>query len=161
MTGAERDQRVLVFPARSPGGLGDGALHFLFSMTQVADIVREPAVYPVPRSPAHVIGMSVWRDRVMPVISPERCLGLPAGPTPEPTDRLVALRAPITEDGRSRTEGGMVLAGSPIQMIAPPAATPVTAAGRPVDGRYLLGLYRWEDGYLAVIHLARLLAGEP
>lgn len=161
MTGADRDQRVLIFPARSPGGLGDGALHFLFSMTQVSDIVREPAVHPVPRTPAHIIGMSVWRDRVMPVISPERCLGLPPGPAADSTDRLVALRTPVTEDGRTRTEGGMVLAGSPLQMIAPPSATPVPAADWPaVDGRYLLGLYRWAEGYLAVIHLARILAGE-
>ncbi len=72
----DRSQKVLIFPAQPTGGIGGGGLLFLFSMGQVEDILKSAPVHPVPFAPPHIQGMARWRERVLPVIWPEGCLGV-------------------------------------------------------------------------------------
>ena len=72
----DRSQKVLIFPAQPTADIGGGDLFFLFSMGQVEDILKSAPVHPVPFTPPHIQGMARWRERVLPVIWPEGCLGV-------------------------------------------------------------------------------------
>lgn len=51
-------------------------LAFGLSMSQVAEIERIPPLIPIPKGPASVLGLSLWRDNVVPVVDLNYRLGL-------------------------------------------------------------------------------------
>lgn len=152
---ASAGQRVLVFPARTQPGSTEGQVWFLFSLSQVEDILKEAAVCRVPFSPSHIEGVANWRDRVIPVIALEKCLGLEPDPAAD-SGRLIMVKSGGPESG----ERAMLRVSPSIRMMSPPIPSAPLASVNWIPKRYLVrGIYRWEKGFIVIVHMERILRG--
>jgi chemotaxis signal transduction protein len=151
------DQRVLVFPGQT-SGLAGKRVHFLFSTPQVLDVLKELTVTPVPFSPPYLEGIAEWRDRVLPVISLEEYLELPAV-TPFRDQRLMVIRRGEENiDDQAEAQGALRVASAIRMASLPIPCTPVSdeLLGRRETVR---GVYEWEEGLLLVVNVENLLSG--
>ncbi len=152
------DRRVLIFPSSVTFGSSVGRVFFLFSLTQIEDILKETPVVDVPFSPSYVQGVSRWRNQVVPVLSLEGCLGLASNGTPDYSERLVMVRSGVSFEGRRRRSLLRVLSSIRILTLPIPCA-PLSSVGW-IPNHYLVrGVYKWEEGYLVVVHLENILSG--
>lgn len=149
---------MLIFPAVTPAKDTGGQVYFLFSLSQVEDILKETKVCAVPFSPPHIEGVAEWRDRVVPVIDIEKCLGLDPGSEGVPRRLIMVRTGPaVSKTGETRA---MLKASSAIRMMSLPIpSTPLTSATW-IPKKYLVrGAYRWEKGFLVIVHLEKILRG--
>ena len=149
--------RVLIFPAQVPK-VEDREVHFLFSLRQMEDILMDAAVRPVPFSPAYVEGIAKWRNRVLPVISLEKCLGMESFDTRR-HQRLMVVRAPQNKAAQAGADRIMLRVVPPIRMLTLPIdCSPVSGAwiSKPNLTR---GVYEWQNRFLVVAHLEHILQG--
>jgi len=68
----------------------------------VAEVVRMQRVQPVGNAPDWLVGMTSWRGKVIPVLSPEAVLadpGAPAPPAPSPSCSLLVMNRSRPVDG--------------------------------------------------------------
>ncbi len=155
---APADQRVLVFPARTKAGSTEGQVWFLFSLAQVEDILKDAPVCRVPFSPSHIEGITNWRDRVIPVITLEKCLGLE--PDRDDSGRLILVKT----GGPDEPEGGkraMLRVSPSIRMMSLPIQSAPLTSVNWIPKRYLVrGIYRWDQGFLVIVHMERILRGQ-
>ncbi len=147
--------RVVIFPAMVPPGATGRQAHFLFSVTQVEDVIREAEIYKVPFSPAHVEGLAEWRGRAVPVISLEKCLGLPVESTGR-VMRMIMLRT-AAEDG-SAAGRAMIRTASAVRMTSlPSACKPLTSLEWVPRPSLIRGAYEWPEGFLLVADMRKIL----
>ncbi len=153
--------RVVVFPAVSHMRFSGRPIFFLFSMTQVADILKVTPVYPVPFSPAHVKGMARWRGRVAPVILPEALFDPAAQcPAAAPEGRMVVVRAASGGGAGDGLFEAICMAGGPVRILSLPLdARPVAPPGPPMPAHAARAVYEWEGGWLVAPALERALSG--
>lgn len=139
-------RRVLLAPA--PGGRGDGRpLFFVFTLRQVAEVLRAVDSLPVPFASPAVPAVAVWRDRVVPVIDLAACFGLSPG-SPEPARRHLAVR--------SGSRWGLIRSGPGIRIAAMPEASPAASSLSPALAR---GVFESREGLLVAPRMAAILEG--
>ncbi len=150
--GASLPQKILISPALTPTKISGRQVHFLFSIRQVEDILKETPVYPVPFSPPHVEGIAKWRNHALPVISLEKRLGLDIrSPDAEfqKSTRLIAVRA--LDPGEKYI---MLRVSDAIRMFSLPISyTPAPSVGWLSEDSLVKGVYEWDEGYLLVLQL--------
>ena len=165
-----RERKVLLFPARRleamPEEGTDGGLFFLFSMGQVADVLKTAKVHPVPYSPPHIEGMIRWHKAVVPVVSPERCLletedgrrrADDGGRTAE--GQFVMVRVPVGEGAERRAERVAFRTGGPVRLLPLPDETaPVPVPGWIGRADRVRGVYLQDGRYLIVLDIGKILA---
>lgn len=78
--------------------LGDES--FGLPVSQVQEIIRLPAITPVPRMPAHIRGVANLRGRVIPVVDLRVRLGLPPL-APAPRTCLIVVHLRLATGGQS------------------------------------------------------------
>ncbi|GBC59140.1 hypothetical protein DENIS_0076 [Desulfonema ishimotonii] len=146
-------RRVLIVPARTPRIRGK-SVRFLFTFRQVRIILRELAVLPVPFSAPHIDGIAFWHDHVLPVIVPEKCLGLES-----PAGRGTSARMILIRTG-DREQEGLLNVAPDIRII------PLAAGYRPVrdtpwrpQPRRVRGMYEGPDELLIIPHMENILSG--
>ncbi len=154
------DQKVIIFPALTEKHT-EGQIYFLFSLRQVEDIIKEVRVYPVPFSSPHIEGITEWRDRVVPVLSLEKCLGIKPCPEAHAGTRLITVRLLREKEGRKRIkEERLMFRISPfIRMLSLPLActpVPVSSCSGIPRPQLLRAVYEWNEGFLAVIHVGEI-----
>lgn len=153
-------QKVIIFPSLTER-LGEGQIYFLFSLRQVEDIIKEVRVYPVPFSAPHIEGIAEWRDRVMPILSLEKCLGMKSGSGTHAGTRLITVRLLRESEGKKRPEEErMMFRVSPsIRMLSLPldcSPVPVSSCSGIPRPHLLRAVYEWSEGFLAVIRLGEI-----
>ncbi len=152
------EQRVLIFPAPAFAGSG-GRVHFLFSLSQVEDILKKASVYPVPFSPPYVEGIAEWRNRVVPVLSLEKCLGLAVKNTNEDI-RMIMIRSAEQTDSGITEKRGMLKVDSAIRIeTLPIPCAPISSVAWIPRWNMVRGVYTWDDGYLVVVNIGNILSG--
>ena len=146
-------QRVLIVPARSSGSDGR-RIFFLFTFRQVEAILQMTPVFPVPFAAPYLKGIARWHRHVIPVLTPEECLGLPPFAS-EPPVRLMVIR---TGDENRR---GMLSVAPAIRIISLSlACSPVTDAPWLPRKDLVKGIYEGPEGLLVVLHMENILKGE-
>lgn len=152
-------RRVIVFPALTTGYQGK-RVHFLLSVLKVADILQEELlVQTVPLSPPFLEGISEWRDRVLPVISLEQCLGLKVKRIQQSL-RSIVVRIAEAEAGHVNSLHGVLKVAPNIEMLSLPIqCTPVSHEWIPRE-HLIRGVYEWNRGFLVVVHMENILRGE-
>lgn len=149
-------QRVLVYPGLTQTGIPSRQVYFLFSVSQVEDIIKNVPVHPVPFSPPYVEGIAEWREHVVPVISLEECLGFEIRRSKSEirkNTRLIMVRT-------AGASGGILRAIQPIRMFSLPIdCIPVSYAGWVPNENLVRAVYEWEKSYLIVVHIGKILSG--
>jgi len=155
---AASEQRVLIFQAQTPK-VADRHVYFLFSLRQMEDILMEAVIQPIPFSPPYLEGVAAWQDHVVPIISLEQCLGLDTI-SPRQIRRLMVVRAAKEGAAQTPAHRSMLRAVPPIQMVTLPIeCIPVPAEWIP-EKRLVRGVYKWQKGYMVVVHMGKILDGE-
>ncbi len=148
--------KIVVFPAMIPETFGK-KIHFLFSVRQVEDILREISVSPVPFSPGFVKGITRWRDHIVPVLSLEECLGFETADADVP-NRLILVRGRRQE--YAKEERAVIKTFGTFRIITLPIACKPAASLDWIPKPHLIkGLYEWEDGYLLCVSMDDILNG--
>jgi chemotaxis signal transduction protein len=145
-------RRVLMIPANAPK-ISGRPLFFLFTLSQIEDIIREARVWTVPFTPSHVQGLCLWREQVMPVICLEAYLGIETHSCE--SSRMLVVRSP------ERKVRGMLNTSAGIRLMPEPQFYAFTES-LPWNGRRELirGIYEWAEGWIVIVHMDRILAGE-
>ena len=155
-------QRVLIYPGLAETGVPSRQVFFLFSVTQVEDIINQVPVHQVPFSPPYIEGIAEWRDFVVPVISLEGCLGFKTESSAgiqhsSAGTRLIMVRTSENTGG----DRSILRAVQPIRMLSLPfECTPVSYAGWFPGENMVRAVYEWERGYLIVVHIDKILSGK-
>jgi chemotaxis signal transduction protein len=155
-TGAQ----VFVIPAET-AQVDGRRIYFLFSIFQVAEVLKHVDVLPVPFGPSHVEGIGQWCGRVLPVLSLERLLGLPGceGQMPQ---RCIVLRSVARDAGSQPHELYVIcrVAAAIRHMALDDACIPAAVPDWVCDASYLHGVYSWRESLLMVINLEEVLKSE-
>ncbi len=153
------EQKVIIFPSLTESHT-EGQIYFLFSLRQVEDIIKEVRVESVPFSLPHIEGITVWRDRVVPVLSLEKCLGMNQSGLPiSAGTRLIMVRLLREEPTRLKEERIMFRVSPSIRMLSLPLAcspVPVNPCSDIRRPHLLRAFYEWSEGFLAVIHIGEI-----
>lgn len=127
-------------------------LSFGVSTTQVADILEPPPLVPVPGTPADILGLVNWRDRLVPVLDLASRLGLPASGVPEHARLLIV---------RGTAGAGLLgfLVCPAIRVLRLPVACQPSDRGLPLEPSYLRGVVELRGETLVIPNVAALDAG--
>ena len=154
---ATQIQRVLIFPARTPM-VADRRVYFLFSMRQTEDIVMTASIMPVPLSRPFIKGVTQWRDKVVPVISLEECLGLESSNSSKYTRLAVVQTA--KKDAVQLSNYRIMLQVDPhIRVLTLPIECDLVSDEWIPAGHLTKGVYEWGNKFLVVAHMEKILDG--
>jgi chemotaxis signal transduction protein len=132
----------------------------LFSLRQVLDILKEQVVFSLPFAPAHVEGITDWRNQVLPVISLEACFGLAAAPR-HTGDRWIVLRTAAGPDNREEMRSLVIRSGPSMQMVSLPLQTQPAGDAETISQHPAArAVFLWEGGVLVAAHIDRIAAGD-
>jgi chemotaxis signal transduction protein len=150
-------KKVLTFAVKTPK-VSDRQVYFLFSITQVEDILMGAVVTPIPFSKPYLKGIVQWHDNVVPVISLEECLGLEYSNSRKDS-RLIVAQVSRKDADESSYYRIMLQVVPPMQMLTLPInCDPVSDEWIPA--RHLVrGVYEWENKFLVVAHMGKILDG--
>jgi CheW-like domain len=149
--------KVLIVNVQTPK-VADRQVYFLFSITQMEDILLETLITPVPFSQPYLKGIARWHDNVVPVIALGECLGLESLDQVKDT-RMIVLRVPTSDVGRRGHHRMMLQVVPPFRMLALPIdCDPVSHDWIPA--RHLVrGVYEWENNLLVIAYMEKILDG--
>lgn len=149
--------RVLICPAQTEKVVGK-RVHFLFSVLQIVDIMKNLSVQPVPFSASYIEGIAKWRDQIIPIVFLEDCLGLATQDIAQ-YERLVVVRSA----DRASVHVGSLLGGfkvaSAIRMLSLPINCSPASNGWIPDTSLVRGIYEWDEGFLVVVRTENILSG--
>jgi chemotaxis signal transduction protein len=129
-------------------------LAYALSAAQVVEVTFLPEIVPIPLAPAHVCGLSTWRNRPLVVVDLPARLMTDHRHTTHPARLIVCRR------GSSRDLFG-VLAASDIQMVRLPIAHAPTTRSFPLDRRCTRTVVDVGETTLVLPDLARLSDALP
>ena len=145
------EKRVLLIPARTPR-ISGRAVSFLFTLSQIEDILPENPLWTVPFAPSFVKGLTLWRDWAVPVICLEECLGMPAAPGSAP-GRMVVVR--------TREQRGILYADTGVRLIhLPDFYAPADEVSWITEKHLVHGIYECVHGVLVAARMDAILSGE-
>lgn len=137
---------------RIPGCVG------ALAVSQVQEILLPLPVAPAVLASPLLVGFIAWRKRAVPVLDLVRGL---AGGEPSPLEVGGRGRMVVAHVARLGMDVAFPV-GEDVRVAAAPSdAAPLGADRPPVDERFVRGLFRTRDAFLAVPDLAALLAWRP
>jgi chemotaxis signal transduction protein len=149
---------VIAFPARAPLVSGR-QLHFLFSVRQVVDVLRQVDSQPITSDQHYFHGIAKWRGRVVPVIGLEECLGLRIVKNGMPLRTIVIRGAKQCVTGEVKDLYAICKLGAAVrQYQLPIACRPVTPPQKLPGVDFLKGVYAMDEYLFMVINMEGLLA---
>ncbi len=140
--------RVLLIPAHAPKISGK-AVHFLFTLGQVKDIFRKEVIRQIPFAPSWVMGLTRWREKAVPVICLEDCLGMPFIPSAHP-GRMVLIR--------SREQYAVLYADTALRLVhLPETSAPPESVSWISEKNLVRGVYECKEGFLVLADMPGIL----
>jgi len=122
-------------------------------MTKIKEILKKPRITFLPSSPEYIAGIINLRGNILSVTDLKAIFGLPRD---EPTEgaRIVAVESGFLETGLLVDEvvESIEMQVSKIESVSPSLP--------PERGKYLEGLFRWENKLVALINVERVLEKE-
>jgi chemotaxis signal transduction protein len=149
--------RLLVFPARTPAIEGR-QVWFLFSIRQVVEVLRAVDIRPVPFGSDWTEGIADWRNRVVPVLSLEGCLGIQLAKAPMPQRPIVIRSASRHRNGEVQTSYAIANVGLGVEQLAlPEACEPIQTPEWVADNTVVAGAYRTPERLLLAVDMETIL----
>jgi chemotaxis signal transduction protein len=149
---------VIAFPARAPL-VGGRQLHFLFSVRQVVDVLRQVDFQSITSDQHYIHGLAKWRGRVVPVVCLERCLGLRIVKNGMPHRTIVIRGAKQCDSGDVKDLYAICELGAAVhQFQLPIACKPVTPPKNLPGIDFLKGIYAMDAYLFMVVNIEGILA---
>ena len=159
-------ENVVAMRARQQVGIGSEKLFFLFTTSQVEEVLADLVVRPLPFAPAFLQGISYWRESLLPVIDlgkrfvPEdnKQLGEQYGKS-----RFVVVRAGSKESTNSGKVLRCILKFTDEIHSMDISTTGFVAEDKhpELESSLLRGTYRWNDDLYIVPDLVSILQNQP
>jgi len=130
-----------------------GEEHYSLPLTKVREIIRILPITPVPRMPAHLLGVINLRGKIVPVMDLHRRLLLKPAPELERACIIV-----IQASSESSLIGLLVDVVEEVASISAEAIEPAPDFGSELDLRFILGLAKTEHSVITVLDIDALLA---
>ncbi|WP_300673707.1 chemotaxis protein CheW [Desulfoluna sp.] len=153
---------LIIAPAAGTSPEGD-PICFLFSLSQVEDILGSLEFSRVPFAPSYIHGIANWRGLALPVLSIEVLLGLATERCSyEGTRGLVVKKTGPVDDPEHWKRVLVRIAPGCRMLSSVPKTEPLVAGDYLAADRLsaVKGVYGWEEGLLIVPHLEQILSGE-
>ena len=151
------DARLLVFPARTPAIKGRQVC-FLFSIRQVVEVLGTIDIRPVPFGSGWTEGVADWRNRVVPVLSLEGCVGIQVPKDPLPQRPIVIRSASRHRSGEVQTLYAIANVGLGVEQLAlPVACEPIQTPEWVADNTAVSGAYRTPERVLLAVDMEKIL----
>ncbi len=159
-------EKVVAMRARQHVNNGKDKLFFLFTTSQVEEVLADLIVRPLPFAPAFLQGVSYWRESLLPVIDLEKRF------IPEENEqhgeqsgksRFVVVRAGTKENAGSDNVFRCILKITDEIHSMDISTTGFVAEDKHPDLESLLlrGIYRWNDNLYIVPDLVSILQNQP
>lgn len=146
----------------STGSVQGLSVHYLFSVTQVSEVLTpvEPTV--VPFAPGHLVGLANWRKQPTALVCPDRLFGLGDLPEDVKTARILAVSQPKVPSMDEHWHHVLLYMASGGRMLSKvPEAKPENAEDHfgPEAANHIKGLYSWSNGLILVPDIERIIQG--
>lgn len=158
-TARTREKRVLIFPAQAKSVEGK-QIYFLFSLSQMEDVLTATDIREVPFTPKHVEGITDWRGYIVPVVSLEELLGLDALNSYFEEQRLAVIRSAQNESSKADETRCMIRISRTMHMLTLPIECSPADNSLSCNKEYIRGIYEWKEGILVVLNMAKILNGK-
>jgi chemotaxis signal transduction protein len=149
---------VIAFPARAPL-VGGRQLHFLFSVRQVVDVLRQVDSQPITSDQHYIRGLAKWRGRVVPVIGLEKCLGLRRVQNGMPLRTIVIRGAKQCDSGEVKDLYAICEVGAAVRQYQLPIVCKAVIPPEKLPGiDFLKGIYAMDAYLFMVVNIEGILA---
>ncbi len=142
--------KVLIFPALIKS---DPEIYFLFTLYQIADIIKTVRIRAIPFSSGKLKGITLWKGDLVSVISLEASMGFGM----EMANEKKGKRKIVV---RTADENKMVMMDvhPATHIITTPITSPVTNFPDWLPDRELIrGIFRWAGGFIIIPHMENIL----
>ncbi|MCG8473654.1 MAG: chemotaxis protein CheW [Desulfobacterales bacterium] len=146
----------------SDGSLHGKPLFYLFSVTQIEEVLTSPKVTPVPFTPDYFLGLAAWHHRPTAMVSLDLLLGVTSNPPDHQKGRSLVVTEVQNEKTPSHWTHLLLHMSSGGRMLSEvPAAQPVSPQDHFSSEKagMVKGLYVWDDGLIVVPHIEHILYG--
>ena len=159
-------ENVVVMRARQQVGNGSEKLFFLFTTSQVEEVLADLIVRPLPFAPAYLQGISYWRESLLPVIDLGKRVIHEDNERPgeqSEKSRFIVVRAGTKESTSSGNVFRCILKLSDEIYSMDISTTSFVAEDKHPDlePSLLRGTYRWNDDLYVVPDLVSILQNQP
>jgi chemotaxis signal transduction protein len=149
---------VIAFPAKTPL-VGGRQIHFLFSVRQVVDVLKEVDSKSVASDQHYIHGIAEWRGRVVPVICLEECLGLQTIKKGIPLRTIVIRGVQRSDGGDIKDRYAICEVGAAVRQYQLPfACKPIMPPEKLLGVDLLKGLYVMREYLFMVVDIKSVLA---
>ncbi len=147
-----------------PAGLHDKTnqqVSFLFSYIQIEELLRETEVTELPFSPSYVEGITVWSDRIIPVISLERLIGKSEIIMDRDARGIVIKTRQQSEASDNRHHALIRISRESRLLNEMPDCEPLNVSDFVAPDKTCMvpGVYQWQDTLLMVADMSEILSG--
>ena len=132
-----------------------GEEHYSLPLTKVREIIRICPITPVPRMPAHLLGVINLRGKIVPVMDLRQRLLLPPATELERACIIV-----IQSSADSCVVGVLVDVVEAVASISAQAIEPPPDFGADLNMRFILGLAKVKDSVITVLDIDALVAAD-
>ena len=147
-----KKQKIIVVPAQTNIFPSGKQIFFLFSLSQIEEIIKEIKIYQVPFSPKYIDGIANWQGNIIPVLSLEKCLGL-SQDKKEQDMRFMLIKVFISQENIKRC---FLKISSSVQMLSLPSfCAPVSNVNWLIRKNIVRGVYLWDKGYFIISEFKR------
>ncbi len=142
---------------------GDGKkdIFFLFTVSQVEEVLSEITVRAIPFAPDFVEGMCSWRGQIVPVVDIEKRFGF-SGREHSSSDRYLVVRTGIS-DSTSDTQllHGVFRVSGEVKVIGAGAESSIVSPGKiGIEPSLARGTFQQKGNFLIVPDVALILQNE-
>ena len=155
-------EKIVAARARQRVGEGNNKLFFLFTTSQVEEILTDIVVRPLPFAPSYLRGIAFWRNSLLPVIDLEKRFAF-EDRKQSGKSRFVVIRAGTKESPVDGEVFRCVLKLSddihPIDISASGFVVKNEQIG--IESSLLRGTYLWNENVYIVPDLVSILQNQP
>ncbi|MCD4742454.1 MAG: chemotaxis protein CheW [Desulfobacteraceae bacterium] len=156
MTHKKIDQKSRIVLVRGIGGeeISGKKPVFLFSTTQIEEVMHTIDISPVPFTPDYLLGVCLWRKQIIPVIDTFRRYGLQTPRVPDGERYIVVKAVGIAEEEKQLLQGVLKIPKQIVTTQIPTSCSPAAIEPSDIDKTIVKGVFEYQDDLIIVPDLA-------
>lgn len=130
----------------------------ILSITQIEEFINTISLYPIPFAPDYLLGVCLWRKKIIPVVDTFRRFGFK---TPELSsdDRYLVIKTPGKGDGEKQLlQGILKISKQIVTTKIPDSCSPASIKSYDIDKNFIKGIFEYQDALMIVPDLASIFS---